>query len=107
MITKLLDVTLLAGLAASARADYVASFTNGVTIPDNSANGFQDSHTLSGISGTISDVSVTLNISGGFDGDLYAWLSDGSGLAILLNRVGVSSLNPVGYGNSGFGPDQQ
>ena len=29
----------------------------------------------------------------------------GHGLAILLNRVGLSSTNGVGYGNSGFGPD--
>ena len=103
---KPLLFALALGLGLSARADYTFSFTNGnVTIPDNSASGYQDSHTLSGLPGIISDVNVTLNLSGGFNGDLYAWLSHDGGLSILLNRVGRSSTNGVGYGNTGFGPD--
>src|SRR4051794_10816886 len=40
-----------------------------VTIPDANLNGVQSSQTLSGLPVSISDVNVTLNISGGFNGD--------------------------------------
>ena len=99
---------LVLGLALSTQADSTFLFTpaNG-TVPDNDASGWQDTRNIAGISGTIANVSVTLDISGGYNGDLYAWLSHGSGLAILLNRVGVSSANAVGYANAGFGMDAQ
>ena len=45
---------------------------------------------------------VTLNISGGYNGDLYCYLTHGSGFSVLLNRVGQTSLNPGGYGDTGF-----
>jgi subtilisin-like proprotein convertase family protein len=53
----------------------------------------------------ISDLSVSLNISGGYNGDLYGYLAgpNGLGFAILLDRVGVSnSASASGYGDSGF-----
>ena len=31
---------------------------------------------------------MTLNLSGGWNGDLYAYLVHNSGFAVLLNRVG-------------------
>ena len=103
------SVFLLAlGLALSTQADSTFLFTpaNG-TVPDNDASGWQDTRNIAAISGTIANVSVTLDISGGYNGDLYAWLSHGSGLAILLNRVGISSSSAVGYATQGFGPDSQ
>jgi len=46
---------------------------------------------------------VSLDISGGSDGDLYAFLSHGStGFAVLLNRVGKTATDPFGYGDAGF-----
>src|SRR5258708_32156517 len=60
-------------LGFSARgASYV--FNVNATIPDGDLNGFQNSQTISGFSGNISDVNVTLVISGGFNGDYYAFL---------------------------------
>ncbi len=50
----------------------------------------------------ITAVSVTFTTSGGWNGDLYAYLSHGDGIAILLNRVGANSLGEDGYGTSGF-----
>jgi hypothetical protein len=44
---------------------------------------------------------------GWFQGDFFALLSHGSGLAILLNRVGVSSSNAVGCAHTGFGTNAQ
>jgi len=103
-------LALLPMLAFKCLAQGTTQFDFGgidATIPDNDASGYQDSRNLSGLAGIISDVTVTLNISGGFNGDLYAWLSHGSGLAILLNRVGISSSNSVGYANTGFGTNAQ
>jgi len=61
----------------------------------------------SGIYGIISDVTVTLNISGGYNGDLYGYLILGntpgtSPQITLLNRVGLTVDNTDGYGNTGF-----
>ena len=55
----------------------------------------------------IQSVSVTLNISGGYNGDLvgYLVLQDANGhnaTAILLNRVGTSAGDPFGSSGSGF-----
>ena len=72
------------------------------TIPDGSAVGWSGTATASGLNQYISDVSVTLNISGGYNGDLYAYLSYGGVLVPLLNRVGVGSGNAFGYGDAGF-----
>src|ERR1041385_7864545 len=50
----------------------------------------------------LTDLSVSFTTSGGWNGDLYAYLSHGSGLAILLNKVGASGSDPDGYSTSGF-----
>ena len=50
----------------------------------------------------ITDLSVSLNLSGGWNGDLYAYLVHSSGFAVLLNRVGVTAGNSAGYGASGM-----
>src|SRR5260370_37183518 len=63
-------------------------FNVGSTIPDEDLNGIQNSQTISGFSGNISDVNVTLEISGGFNRDFHAYLSHDNTGAILLNRTG-------------------
>jgi subtilisin-like proprotein convertase family protein len=59
---------------------------------------------------SITDVNVTLNISGGFNSDLYGYLVFDNGTAgnhaddrtvVLLNRIGITGSNP--YGASGEG----
>jgi len=48
-------------------------------------------------------VTVTLDITGGYNGDIYAYLAGpNSGFAVLLNRSGVSGSSAYGYGDSGF-----
>lgn len=81
------------------------SFTNGTSavIPDGNPTGYSESINVSGLSGTIGDVAITLDVTGGFNGDLYAYLLSPDGqMSVLLNRVGVSGSNPVGYSDSGF-----
>jgi hypothetical protein len=45
---------------------------------------------------------VSLNLSGGYNGDLYAYLSYGGALVPLLNRVGVGTGNTFGYSDGGL-----
>jgi subtilisin-like proprotein convertase family protein len=53
------------------------------------------------VGSTVSSLTVSLNISGGFNGDLYAYLVSPSGTSVMfMNRPGMS-LN--GFGASGAG----
>jgi subtilisin-like proprotein convertase family protein len=81
----------------------IFSYSVGATIPDGNLNGIQNSQTINGLSGQITDVNVFLDISGGFNGDYYAFLSHGNATAVLLNRVGRDSANQFGYPDAGFG----
>ena len=77
--------------------------SGGVIIPEGNVSGWQNSTTFSGISGqSITDVSVTLNVSGGYNGAFYAYLEQGSTIVVLLNRVGVGSSDPLGASGSGL-----
>jgi hypothetical protein len=67
--------------------------------------GVQSSQTVSGLGGPIANATVTLNIMGGLNGDLYAFLSHNGTKAVLLNRVGRDSNSSTGYSDAGFGPD--
>jgi subtilisin-like proprotein convertase family protein len=80
-----------------------ANVTVNTVIPDNDPNGLVSGLTLSGLSGTVEDVTVDLDITGGYDGDLYAYLvgPDG-GFSVLLNRVGVSGTSTYGYSDPGL-----
>ena len=99
---------LVLGLCASARADfintsYTTGFANSGVVPDGNVSGFSDTRTIStGGFSTIQHVSVTLNISGGYNGDLYAYLVHSSGFVVLLNRVGRTAGDGFGYDNTGF-----
>ena len=83
-----------------------SGFLNGSAISDGSLNGWSDSRTVIGASGlwTITNVQVTLNLSGGNNGDLYAYLAHGDGFTVLLNRVGVGQAegDAFGYANAGM-----
>src|SRR6266513_432896 len=74
-------------------------------IPQGSANGLSDTQSFDFQSepfSSITDLQVTLNISGGFTGDYYAYLVHDGGFAVLLNRAGRTSVNSVGYTDSGL-----
>ena len=96
-------VLLMATMAAQATLTYGdASFTG--TIPDANPAGISSSILVSGaVINAARDVNVTLNLSGGYNGDLYGYLigPDGS-FAMLLNRIGRTSDTGTGaFGNSG------
>ena len=92
-------------LAAPARGEVV--FTVDQAIPDNRETGLQDTQTLSGFTGAIGSLEVLLSISAAdgdlaYNGDFYVTLQHDSGFAVLLNRVGRTDSNPLGYGHNGF-----
>jgi len=74
----------------------------GVIIPDGNPVGITQTFTESGLGTSISGVTLNLNISGGNNGDLYAYLSYDGVLVNLLNRPGVTTGNPLGYTDPGF-----
>jgi subtilisin-like proprotein convertase family protein len=73
-----------------------------LAIADGSASGVSDVRPLSSAITAIGSLTVFLQISGEFNGDLYAYLRHDSGFSILLNRPGRNTGSPSGYGDSGF-----
>jgi len=72
-------------------------------IPDGSPVGFLEQFGVSGFAGSITNVTIHMDITGGFNGDLYAYLVNPLGqLTVLLNRVGVRAGNQFGYSDSGM-----
>jgi len=103
-------VALLVAFAPLARADIIiydnsaTPFAGGV-IPDGDLVGTAFAQTLSGLPAVpITDVNVSLDLSGGWNGDLYAYLTHGSGFAVLLNRVGRgdSPYTSAGFSTAGM-----
>ena len=82
-----------------------SGFANNGIIPDGSTTGWSDTRTLVIADNSITSIAVTLNVLGGFNGDLYAYISHNGVLVPLLNRVGVATSSPTssfGYSDSGF-----
>ena len=103
-------LALNAGLTTRA-AIYSLGNVNGsgtalnTVILDGNPNGVSSSITVSGADYSLTDIIVTLNVSGGYNGDLYAYLSYNGTLVTLLNRVGVGTINggdAFGSADSGF-----
>ena len=74
------------------------------TILDGNTAGMANTMNLSGagLGNSLQTITVTLNVSGGNNGDLYAYLSYNGTLVPLLNRIGVSSGNSFGYSGAGL-----
>ena len=87
--------------AASATTVISHTWEIGATVPDNSTLGWSDTRFIDSTAGGILDVQVQLTISGGFNGDLYAYLAHESGFAVLLNRPGRTAANPDGSFTTG------
>ena len=80
--------------------------TDGRYIPDNDSNGIASVLTVSAGGQFIGSLEVGLDITGGWNGDYYAYLQHGSGtqsvIVVLLNRPGVSAADPGGAWSSGM-----
>ena len=103
---------ILALLGAIALAQHPAgatlyqSGTLNTVIPDNNLTGISSAINVSSAPfSTMTDVNVRLTISGGYNGDLYAYLTHDGATAILLNRIGTAGGGNIQgtYGFSGAG----
>jgi subtilisin-like proprotein convertase family protein len=96
----ILSATLL---SAQVTNTYTFSSSPNAEIPDGNPNGILEQLNVSGVDGTIDSIQVNLNILGGYNGDLYAYLAGPQGqTAILLNRPGLTAGDPFGYSDTGF-----
>jgi subtilisin-like proprotein convertase family protein len=108
--TRLLPVVFAASAAAcwlpstaAAVVTWTDTWSVATAIPDDDSVGYSDTRTPSFSPGmVVSKVTVTLNFSGGWNGDLYAYLSSGSGFAVLLNRPGRADGSEDGSDTSGM-----
>ena len=90
-------------LGATAPGTLSTTWTGSQTIPDNNASGVAFTFNLLAPGPlVVTNVVVDLTIAGGWNGDLYAYLSHGSGFSVLLNRLNRTSSNPDGSGVSGL-----
>ena len=88
---------------AQTTTNYSFTFSANVAVPDGNASGLALTTGLTGLGGTITSLTVSLDISGGYNGDLYAYLrGPNGGFAVLLNRVGITTGNAFGYPDTGF-----
>ena len=94
----------LGSVAASAQTSTNFTFNVGLAVPDGSAIGLTAATNLTLPGATsISSVTVGLDITGGFNGDLYAYLvGPTGGFTVLLNRPGVTTGNSFGYSDTGL-----
>ncbi|GAA5126314.1 proprotein convertase P-domain-containing protein [Luteolibacter yonseiensis] len=109
----LLLIALFVPLCTAARAavTFTTTLNATTTIPDNDDTGTVSHMTITPDTGDvpsarqieiITNVSVGLNFSDGWNGDLFVYLVHDSGFAILLNRIGREEGNPDGNGTSGM-----
>lgn len=104
-LTALAAALLLACAAPAARADFL-NWNVDAAIPDNDPMGLQDTQTLSGFTDVIGSLEVRLTLTGdplAYNGDFFVSLQCANGgYAVLLNRVGRTESDPLGYGENGF-----
>jgi len=75
------------------------------TIPDGNPVGasFTGTYDQATSGATVSGLTLDLSISGGYNGNLYAYLVAPNGtMVVLLNQPGVTGGNPFGYAGSGL-----
>ena len=100
----LLFATMLASAVAAHAVIYSTNwnsgFANGGVVPDNNFSGWTDTRSVSTMpAGTFTSLAVNLQLTGGWNGDLYAYLVHSSGFTVLLDRIGSG---PFGDSHAGM-----
>lgn len=95
---KLPALLVLLPMASHAASTVSDSWVVNTQIPDNSPIGLSSSRSLVSHVTSISSVEVYLDMSGGWAGDLYAYLAHYSGFSVLLNRPGRTAFVDEGSG---------
>ncbi len=101
---KHLKTLLIIGVLALGLHQTAASITTTVNtvVPDDNRSGISSTINVSSDITSITNVNIRLNISGGFNGDLYAYLTHDGATAILLNRIGTGGGNTWGFADAGM-----
>lgn len=94
--------TAALSLSADAAVTVNDTFFVETAIPDNNGIGLSDTRRINSSITTITGINVHIVMSGGWAGDIYAYLSHGSGFSVLLNRSGRSLADVAGSGVSDF-----
>jgi len=99
---KIIHLTLFASLAAVGTVR--ASLYPIGAIPDGSPAGvsFVGTYDAAPAGSSVSSLTVSLNISGGFNGDLYAYLVSPNGTLVMLMNQPGSSGNGIGASGAGM-----
>lgn len=93
---------VLLPLAANA-ATLSNTWTVNATIPDNDDVGYTDTRNLVTLDiSQIESVTVALNFTGGWNGDIFAYLVHSTGFTVLLNRPGRDTGAPDGSATVGM-----
>jgi subtilisin-like proprotein convertase family protein len=100
VLLMLLGVVTPSLLQAQTTETY--TFTTNRLAPDGNPSGLSDTRTLNSAIGNIASVTVHLNMTGNFNGDLYGYLRHSSGFTVLLNRPGKTASSTAGYSDSGL-----
>ncbi len=94
---------ILLPLAANAATTFTETWNVSTAIPDNDDAGYTNTRNLVAPDITeIESVTVALNFSGGWNGDLYVYLVHGTGFSVLLNRPGRDTGTPDGAATVGM-----
>jgi subtilisin-like proprotein convertase family protein len=98
----LLRALILAAPCTAGAVTTVHSFSANSLVPDYSLAGLADTRQVVTQVTSITGLQVEVEMSGGWNGDVYAYLSHSSGFCVLLNRPGRSVAAPDGSASSGF-----
>jgi subtilisin-like proprotein convertase family protein len=80
----------------------MGDYTVDRAVPDGGFLGIFDTRVVSTAIHSVTNLQVRLKISGTYNGDLFCYVTHGSGYSVLLNRVGRSSNNAFGYDDDGL-----
>jgi len=99
----MIGTALAWGLIAAAQpTTTTTNFIIGATVPDGDVSGMASVQTISTPITNLTNLKVSLKLSGTWSGDLYCFLTHGPGYSVLLNRVGRSSASDLGYNDPGL-----
>jgi hypothetical protein len=104
ILAVILQVAAACNLAAALSSfTFNDAFENSGPILDANPNPWSDTRAVIGLpESDVTELRVRLTVSGGFNGDLYGYLSFGGALVPLLNGVGAGEADPFAYADSGL-----
>ena len=101
MKTALIGMLAAYGVAGNVIAATYSANSLNLSIPDGNAAGVSSIIEVPDFY-NLASVSLTLDISGGFNGDLYGYVRHNDEIVVLVNRAGRSGSLYAGYSDAGF-----